>query len=218
MNEKAVPDDPSLTEVEADDVLFAYAQASQAAPGDRTLLREWAAQYPAHADALVEVSLAGFAAGLSLTDPLEGGPEDPETVALGRAALDRHFAPPKPLVSLVDEAKARGLTAREFAQALRLDTLALSRLNQRLLDAASLPRSLAKRAAQALGRSADEVEAYLRLPPRLASGAQYKSRQAPVLRESGPRQKFEDVLGGLPQADRDYWHVEIESEGTLGDE
>lgn len=218
MTEKAFTQDSGPAEAEVDDVLFAYAQACQAAPDDRTLLREWAARYPAHADALVEVSLAGFAAGLSLTDPLEDGPEDAETVALGRAVLDGYFAPPKPLVSLVDEAKARGLTPREFARALRLDTPTLARLNQRLLDAATLPRSLVRQAAQTLGRSADEVAAYLRLPPRLASGAQYKARQAPVLRESGPRQKFTDVLGGLSQADRDFWRAEIEGEGVLGNE
>lgn len=218
MSEKAVPNDPSPAEEEADAVLFAYAQASQAAPDDRTLLREWAARYPAHADALVEVSYAGFAVGLSLADPLEDGPEDAETVALGRAVVDSYFAPKEPLVSLVIEAKARGLTPREFAQNLHLDTPALARLNQRLLDAAALPRSLVRQAAQALGRSADEVAAYLRLPPRLASDAQYKSKQAPVVRESGPQQRFEDVLRTLPQADRDYWRAEIEGEGVLGDE
>ena len=216
MTDKVSTDSPDPAGEE--DVLFAYAQASQAAPGDWTLLREWAAQYPTHAEALVEVSYAEFAAGLSLTDPLEDGPVDAETVALGRAVLDAYFAPRKPLVSLVDEARARGLAPREFARTLHLDTLTLSRLNQRLVDAAALPRSLIRQMAQAIGRSADEVAAYLRLPTRLASGAQYKSKQAPVVREAGPRPQFADVLGGLPQADRDYWRAEIESEGMLGDE
>ena len=216
MNEKAVPKGPDLAD--ADDVLFAYTQASQAAPGDRTLLREWAAEYPAHADALVEVSYAGFAAGLSLADPLEDGPEDAETVAQGRAVLDSYFAPREPLVSLVDEAKVRGLTPDEFARSLHLDTPTLSRLNQRLLDAAALPHSLVRQAAQVVGSSLDEVAAYLRLPSRLAIGAQYKARQTPVVRESGPRPQFADILGGLPQADQDYWRAEIEAEGMLGNE
>ena len=218
MTDKVFSYGPGLPEGEEDDVLLAYAQARLAAPNDRTLLREWAARYPAHADALVGVGYAEFAAGVSLTDPLEEGPEDAETVALGRAALDAHFAAPPPLLSLVAEAGARGLAPRAFAQSLRLDTLTLSRLNQRLLEAATLPRALIRQVAQALGRSTDEVRSYLRRPPHLATGAQYKARQTPILRESAAHQKFGDAIGGLPQADRDYWQAEIESEGILGDE
>ena len=217
MTDKAFSYNSRLPE-EEDDVLLAYAQARLAAPNDRTLLREWASRYPAHADALVGVSYAEFAAGVSLTDPLEDGPENAETVALGRAALDAHFAAPPPLLSLVTEAGAHGMAPRTFAQSLHLDTPTLSRLNQRLLEAATLPRALVRQVAQALGRSTDEVRAYLRRPPRLATGAQYKARQTPVLRESAARQKFGDAIGGLSQADRDYWRAEIESEGILGDE
>ena len=218
MTDKVFSYGPSLPEEEEDDVLLAYTQARLAAPNDRTLLREWASRYPAHADALIGVSYAEFTAGISLTDPLEDGPEDAETVALGGAVLDAHFAAPTALLSLVAEAGARGLAPRAFAQSLRLDTPTLSRLNQRLLEAATLPRALVRQVAQALGRSTDEVRAYLRCPPRLATGAQYKARQTPVLRESAARQKFGDAIGGLTQADQDYWQAETESEGVLGDE
>ncbi len=215
MTEKA-----SISEAERqdeDDVLQAYAQARRAAPDDRTLLRAWAARFPDHADALIAVSFAGLAAGVSLSDPLEDGPEDAETVALGRAFLDDYFMPAQ-IVSLVDEARARGLTPPAFAKTLRLDTPALGRLNQRLLEAATLPRALVRRVAEALGRSADEVAAYLSRPPRLAAGAQYKAKAAPVLRESAPQQSFADATRGLPQDDRDFWQSEAEREGLLGDE
>jgi len=200
-----------------DDVLEAFERARRAAPDDRTLLRAWTERFPDHADALLEVSFAGLAAGVSLSDPLEDGPEDAETVAFGRAFLDSYFAAP-PLVSLVDEARARGLAPPVFAKTLRLDTAALGRLNQRLLEASTLPRALVRRVAEAIGRTADEVAAYLSRPPRLAAGAQYKARAAPRLRESAPRQSFADATRGLPQADRDFWQGETEREGLLGDE
>ena len=49
-------------------------------------------------------------------------------------------------------------------------------------------------------------------------GKVYMGREIAKVIESGPQQRFEDVLGTLPQADRDYWRAEIEGEGVLGDE
>ncbi len=215
MTEKMTPCDAGRQDEDA--VLMAFERARRAAPDDRTLLRAWAQRFPDHADALLEVSFAGFASGVSLSDPLEDGPEDAETVAFGRAFLDSSFAAPA-IVSLVAEARARGLAPTAFAKTLRLDTVALGRLNQRLLEAATLPRALTRRVAEAVGRTADEVAAYLSQPPRLASGAQYKARSAPRLRESAPRQSFAEAIGGLSQADRDFWKSETEREGLLGDE
>ena len=200
-----------------DDVLEAFERARRAAPDDWTLLRAWTARFPDHADALIEVSFAGLASGVSLSDPLEDGPADAETVTFGRAFLDEYFAAP-PLVSLVDEARARGLTPPVFARTLRLDTSALGRLNQRLLEAVTLPNALVRRVAEAIGRTAGEVAAYLAQPPRLAAGAQYRAKAAPRLRESAPRQSFAEAIGGLSQADRDFWQSETEREGLLGDE
>ena len=215
MTEKMTPYDAGRQD--EDDVLEAFERARRAAPDDRTLLRAWAERFPGHADALIEVSYAGLAAGMSLSDPLEDGPTDAETVAFGRTFLDSYFATP-PIASLVAEAGARGLAPAAFARALRLDTAVLGRLNQRLLEASTLPRALVRRMAEAIGRTADEVAAYLSQPPRLAAGAQYKAKVAPRLRESAPRQSFADIAQGLSQADRDFWQGETEREGLLGDE
>lgn len=200
-----------------DDVLEAFERARWAAPDDRTLLRAWAERFPDHADALIAVSYAGFAAGVSLSDPLEDGPADAETVAFGRAFLDSHFAAPA-IVSLVAEAGARGLAPTAFARALHLDTATLGRLTQCLLETGTVPKALVRRVAEAIGRTADEVAAYLNQPPRLSAGAQYKAKSAPKLRESAPRQSFAEAIGGLSQADRDFWREETEREGLLGDE
>ena len=197
-----LPDDP-----DAYDVVGAFAAAQDAQPDDHTLLRRWTQRFPQFADDLVAFGYARAALGWSLTDPVEA-----EETAPAKA----------PLTDLVEEARDRGLAAAAFAQVLGLQKPLLASLNQRLLDAAGLPRSLAARIARTLDRTSEEVAAYLRQPPRLAAGAHYKARRAPSLvAESRPQQTFADALrggGALSEEDRTSWLAEIEKGDVLGDE
>ena len=67
----------------SDATLLAFTYARDAAPSDKTLLREWTAQYPVMADEMIAVDHARLAAGMTLTDELTDGPEDPEITAIG---------------------------------------------------------------------------------------------------------------------------------------
>ena len=198
--------DPEMTlpkDADADDVALAFDRALSAAPEDRTRLKRWTARFPQFADDLLAVAYARAALGLTLTGAVEDFAGDAVRV---------------PLTSLLDDARAQGLSAQDFARRLRLDTPLLTRLNQRLLDAATLPRTLVRSAAEALDRPAGEIIAYLRRPPRLASAAQYRARQAPALEAPEARQSFGAALGRLPAADQDYWRLQEAVEGVLGEE
>ncbi len=187
---------------DVDDVLMAFTEARAAAPDDKTLLRLWTARYPDCADDLIAVDYARFAAGMTLLDALEDG-----------------LVSQPPLTSLVLEAAARGFDAARFAQSLRLDRLLLGRLEQRVLDAATLPISLVQQIARILERRPDEIAAYLRGGPRLAAQAHFRARRAPVLSSEAERPSFAQALQrsqNLSDADRAYWQAEIDA-GVLGE-
>lgn len=206
---------------EMDDVLMAFTEARTAAPDDKALLRLWTARYPDCADTLIAVDYARLAAGMTLTDTVEDGLEDADAAAIGREALASWRAasvPKPPLTSLVSDAAARGLDATRFAEVLRLDRLLLGRLEQRLLDAATVPRRLVQQIAQILERSPDEVALYLRGSPRVAAQAHFRARRAPSLSSSAERSSFAQALEvshNLSEEDRAYWENEI-AVGVLG--
>lgn len=199
-----LPDDPDVYQV-----VGAFAAAQDARPDDHTILRQWTRRFPQFSDDLIAFGYARATLGWSLSDPIES--ETDQT------------APAKaPISDLVKEAAARGLSVPALMQAVGLDRTILGSLDQRLLDAASLPRSLMARVGAALDRSIDEVAAYLRQPPRLAASAHYKAHQAPSLvAESRPKKTFAEALRSastLSESDRAYWQAEIEKNEVLGDE
>ena len=213
-----MPDNLQHDEItDSDEILRAFSDARAAAPGDKTLLREWAVRYPALADEMVTVDYARFAAGMTLTDALEDGLEDPAAAALGAdilAARRQARADKPPLTSLLAEAQARGLDGPELAQALRLDRIIVARLEQRALDAATVPLALVRQIGALLERPADDIALFLRGGPRLAASAHYRSRRAPSvaaaprrasaapLSSPCPADEFSRGRGGQPELER----------------
>lgn len=220
---------------DSDEVLRAFSQAREAAPGDRRLLREWAAQYPALADEMITADYARFAAGMTLTDALEDGPEDPAVVELGAdifAARRQAREAKPPLTSLLAEAQARGMDGPRLAEVLRLDRMIVARLEQRALDAATVPLALVRQIGALLERSADDVALFLRGGPRLAAQAHYRSRRAPSVAAAPasvapppagapapPPLSFQEAVAAsrsLSADDKAYWQAETDA-GVLGD-
>jgi len=219
---------------DTDAALLAFTYARDAAPSDRTLLREWTAQYPAMADEMITVDHARFAAGLTLTGELADGPADAEITALGTQVLSaRRTARDArtPLTSLLDEAKAKGFDVPRLAATLRLDRLLLGRLERRALDTATVPLALVRQIGQVLGRSADEVAVFLRGEIRLPAQAHFYAHRTPSVQSapapassrspapppSGP--SFADAVAGsrnLSADDKAHWLAEVAG-GVLGD-
>lgn len=219
---------------DSSEILRAFTEARAAAPGDKTLLREWAARYPSFADEIITADYARFAAGLTLTDALEDGPEDTEFTAMGAEALAARRqaqAQKPPLTSLLTEAQARGMDGPALAQALRLDRLIVARLEQRALDAATIPLALVRQIGAVLERSTDDVALFLRGGPRLAASAHYRSRRAPsVAAAPAPASRAPLSSPALPPSfqqavadsrslsadDKAYWQAEVGA-GVLGE-
>ena len=211
---QSVPEDADVYEA-----TLAFDRALDAAPEDRTLLRRWAARFPAFEEDFLTVGFSRFALGLTLTDPLTdydtgydtGYEAEPEPVT--RSAL----------TSLASEAQARGLSLADLARSLRMDRTLLVRLEQRVLDAWTLPSALIDRLAQALERTSDEISAYLGGGQRLASGTHYRSRTAPRMLAERPAasRSFADAVRGSQQMsdeDKAFWLAEADKEGKGGDQ
>lgn len=155
---KTISDDADVYEA-----TLAFDRALDAAPNDRTLLRRWAARFPEFEDDFITLGLSRCVPGAA--EPIAARP---------------------PLTGLASEAEARGLSVAALAQTLRLDRTLLLRLDQRVLEAWTLPAALIDRLAQALERTTDETRAYLAGPPKLASGTHYKAKAAPkMMQERG---------------------------------
>ena len=207
---QSVPDDADVYEA-----TLAFDRALDAAPEDRTLLRRWAARFPQFEDDFVTVGFGRFALGLTLTAPLadyDAGYEA-EPAPVTRPAL----------IGLASEAQARGLSLADLARSLRMDRTLLVRLEQRVLDAWTLPSALIDRLAQALERTSDEISAYLGGGQRLASGTHYRSHTAPRMLAERPAasRSFADAVRGSQQMsdeDKAFWLAEADKEGKGGDE
>lgn len=235
-----MPDNLQQDETEdSDEVLLAFSSARDAAPGDKRLLREWAARYPALADEMITVDYARLAAGMTLRDALEDGPEDAAVADWGAemiAGRRQARAEKPPLLSLLAEAGARGIDGPQLAKALRLDRMIVARLEQHALDAATVPLALVRQIGAILERSADDVALFLRGGPRLAAAAHYRSRKAPSvaaapaplsapasfapLSSPAPPTSFQQAVAGsrsLSADDKAYWQAEVGA-GVLGDE
>lgn len=87
----------------------------------------------------------------------------------------------KTLTSLFDAGEKLGLNKFALAARLGLSLGLVTKLNQRLIEGSTVPLSLVKELASTIGHSADELLAYLRRPPRLASGLSFKADEAPEL-------------------------------------
>jgi hypothetical protein len=94
-------------------------------------------------------------------------------------------------------AQQKGLDAAGAASALRLPIALFWKLQRRLITFETLPTDLANRLADVLGKSADEMKAYLRMPPQLAAGASFKAEEMPEVSQ----ESFGDALqaDGTPE-------------------
>jgi transcriptional regulator with XRE-family HTH domain len=201
-------------DLELDMILAAYDDAASRPEGTR--LRDWVKRYPQHADELVRYAVHScvFEHGASYFQ------EDPaqESLFMARAnavaeRMRREQVPAIP--SLVAVAKERGLSVPDLARRLNVSPLEVTKLNQRLIRAATLPKKLVRDLAAALGRTFDEVAAYLRQRPTLAPGVSYKAGAAPRV---GEAQDFADAVAdsrGMTEAQKAAWRAERED--LLGD-
>ncbi len=168
-------------ETHQDDVLYAYA-ASAGRPNYTTLM-EWSRRYPEYAAHLSDLTAAWSIADHLSAPPLSAA-EEAALVQRGMsliAGLARQAEQPATLISLLEESRARGLSAQDLAQLGGLSLPLALKLERRLLRPASIPRVVLERVAAAVGRDVAVLISYLAQPPQLAPGASYHAQQAPQL-------------------------------------
>ncbi len=189
---------------EADAVLTAFVQAQSAPSG--ASLSEWTARYPSQARDLARLAVQAWTGE-------EQGTAAPDTAAryrsIGLATLRTYRVEPKsaevitfsasvaPVTSLLAAAEAAGKDADDVASLLDLPSALFWKLHRRLIAPDSVPRALVASLAEAVNRTADEIAAYLRMPPQMATGASFRSDDAPSV---GQQESFAVALQTEPEA------------------
>lgn len=182
-------------ELNGDEVLTAFART------DGANLTEWMNRYPAQAR-----ELARFASERWTGE--DKTPAQPQAVArireIGLASLQARrtaeaatFATGGALTNLVAAATAKGLDADAVAAKLQVPYALFFKLHRRLIAAESVPASFVRSLADTIGRTVDEVSAYLRQPPTLAAGASYRADDTPTV---GAQEDFATALRSDPEA------------------
>jgi hypothetical protein len=191
-------------------VLSEYAAAR--ADGSKPSLREWVARYPAFAD-----ELRSFALHEDIVSAIEPSLAEDSDAALrfteravrvaDRLKPEWSTASTAPFTSLVKVATRQGVTAKRLAEVLGLSVSFVARLDQRLFAPSSIPRTVIVRLADAMGRSVEEISRYLTLPPRTALAANYRSAEAPAVREQVDFYKAIDDALDLSEEQKAIWRA-----------
>ncbi len=197
------------------EVLAAY--ADNVNPDDTARLAELIERHPEHEREIVEFAVydAVFEQGhVFAPDEMEG-----ESRFLRRAELLRQrmtVASSSPsIASLSAAGQAAGHSLATLAKLLRLGYPIMVKLDRRLIDPATIPRSIVERLAEALSRPVDAIIAYLRLPPAVSTEASYRSPNAPRARQ----QDFQFALKSSPGMSKDDRAVWIDAGAdTIGEE
>lgn len=183
-------------DMNGDEVLTAFART------DGANLTEWMNRYPAQARELARFAAEQWA-GESRAAPTEAVARIRE---IGLASLQARrnaaaevvtFSAGGALTNLVAAATAKGLDAEAVAAKLQVPYALFFKLHRRLIAAESVPTSFVRSLADTIGRTVDEVSAYLRQPPTLAAGASYRADDTPTV---GAQEDFAAALRSDPEA------------------
>jgi len=180
---------------DAEDVVMAFATTG----GGAADLEAWMARYPGEAGELARFAARQWAHG---GGAVAASPDDAARTArmreIGitalRACQAQSAAEYAPFVGVLEAASARGLTPALLAARLGLTAPYIAKLHRRMFAFASLPAALINDLADALGRSADEVSAYLGAGgPQMARGASFSSESRPEATEAAD---FQTAIAG----------------------
>ncbi|MCG3159182.1 MAG: hypothetical protein JMDDDDMK_00168 [Acidobacteria bacterium] len=197
-----------------DDVLDAYSEASEIP--SREILAEWIARYPQFEHELIEFTVAWIQSEelpeipgdqKDLNARLQGGLRIVQEIYEKRSAEDQtqNWQSRAKMASMIMEGSLLGWSTDQFAGRINLSVAILRKLENRLIDAVTIPIDLIKLIGVSIQRDPSEIIAYLGQPPMLQSGQMYKSKQPPII---GKQQGFFDAIrndGELTDDQRTYW-------------
>ncbi len=170
-------------------------------------LKTWVSAYPKHTNDLIDWSVS--APILDYADCLPANPAgEARTIEIGQQVLremrEQYLTQAASITDLFVTAKAQGLKPGVLAAQIGIDSTLLNKLQQRLLDAATIPDILIDRLSHALAVPFSEVQTYLRQTPKLAAGASYKSDGVP---QTGQQEDFAAAVRAstLDEAQKAEW-------------
>ena len=133
----------------------------------------WLHRYPQHAAQLIDLAQARASEARSRPSPAA-------VAAIAVLARRTHAAvAPGPVLSLNERAKGAGLTLRTLAARVGLSSDILVKIDRRVVRPETVPGSLLRELAAALGCSAAALRAGLAGGGPVTAGALYHARQAP---------------------------------------
>ena len=146
--------------------------ASLPAPPSRTETREILARFPEFKSEIIDFVTAWIKLDCT-RDPHEVIDVDVDRVVnrtMSRVMQVLHERDrARPLADLSGAIRAAGHDLNSFERAVGIDRGILTSLESRLIRPASIPTLLVDRIASTLGKTADSVRAYFRLPPQTAT-------------------------------------------------
>ena len=189
-------------------------------------LRRWIADYPHFADDFVT-----WATDFPLIQDAAHRAENPQAAVyraenyaeearlekVGRSVVAEMRAQygmaAPPLVSLSEAARRRNLRLKEVAERVGIGLPIVSKLEQRLLQFATLPDALIRRLAETLEIGTETVRDYLRQPPTLAAGAayQYTGKAAPQVAQQEDFAEAIRSCPGMSEAHKQAWLAEMKA-------
>lgn len=169
---------------EIDALIAQYVDAVHAGQSPR--IEDLVERYPKYANELLEFAVYYHTVGFA-TESLEGAAE-PALSPEGEMALARirerratyASAPGEAIESLTAQGIDANIAPPQLAAAVGLTTDLLARLEQRAITAASIPRTLVQRLAQALKVAPEAISAYLAGSPTGQAGGFYYADQPPT--------------------------------------
>jgi len=191
--------------ISLDDVLAEI--AALPAPPDGEQLRAWISSYPQFKAEIVDFATAWIEMEAN-PSAYEEKREDVDvvvnrTMSRVQQILDEAKRSPS-LKDLLADIKAAGHDLESFQRAVGIDRSMLTCLAERMIRPATIPLRLVTAMAEALGRTAEVVRDYLRLPPQPA--AAFKARKRPE-----PKQDDFAVIvksAELPEPQKARWLTE----------
>ncbi len=157
-------------------------------------LKEWIQAYPAQAQDLMAWASAEPIFQVAEERAVYALSED-RILAIGAEVLAAQRAKMETvspsLTSLVATAKEKGLNVKTLAKRVGIGVTLIAKLQDRHLLANTVPALLIERLSEALEVTTDQIRTYLQQPPKLATGAMYKSSDVPTI---GAQQAFSEAL------------------------
>lgn len=199
---------PTMTATPLRDVMYAMSLAKSVP--DAELLDEFVRRYPEHADALTEFAIELALDGLQHGDDDLDVPADPDAISPAVSRVMSQFQNRlfeisqkralSPAARATTASVANPFTAldrdgfRALASRLDINTALLSKLRDRHIEPATIPRGFCKHVAEEMHEDFDLLNAHLYAPPEAAPVRQYYKAEGKP--KAHARQSFEVAVRG----------------------